>query len=61
MIILDVFGHHTVGTFDECVAQLKEYLAVGVQKLIFVPYNYEMIPIEIIANETTPRLKAFQA
>ena len=31
-----------IGTVDECVAQLKEHLAVGVQKLIFVPYKYEM-------------------
>lgn len=61
MIILDIFGHHTVGTFDECVAQLKEHLAAGVQKLIFVPYQYEMTQIEIIANEIIPRLRAFQA
>ena len=26
-----------MGTVDECVAQLKEHLAAGVQKLIFVP------------------------
>jgi alkanesulfonate monooxygenase len=50
-----------IGTIDECVAQLKEHLAVGVQKLIFVPYQYEMSQIEIIAKEIIPRLKAFQA
>ena len=50
-----------IGTVDECVAQLKEHLAVGVQKLIFVPYKYEMSQIEIIANEIIPQLKAFQA
>ena len=47
----------TVGTVDECVEQLKEHLAVGVQKLIFVPYRYEMEQIEIIAREIIPRLK----
>lgn len=47
-----------MGTVDECVAQLEEHLAVGVQKLIFVPYKYEMEQIEIIANEIIPRLKA---
>ncbi len=47
-----------MGTVDECVAQLKEHLAVGVQKLIFVPYKYEMEQIEIIASEIIPRLKA---
>ena len=47
-----------MGTVDECVAQLKEHLAVGVQKLIFVPYKYEMSQIETIAREIIPRLKA---
>ena len=39
-----------IGTVDECVAQFKEHLAAGVQKLIFVPYKYEMEQIEIIAT-----------
>ena len=47
-----------IGTVDECVAQLREHLAAGVQKLIFVPYKYEMGQIEIIAKEIIPRLKA---
>jgi len=47
-----------LGTVDECVEQLKAHLAVGVQKLIFVPYRYEMEQIEIIAREIIPRLKA---
>jgi alkanesulfonate monooxygenase len=49
-----------MGTVDECVAQLKEHLAVGVQKLIFVPYKYEMSQIEIIANKIIPQLKAYR-
>lgn len=49
-----------MGTVDECVAQLKEHLAVGVQKLIFVPYKYEMSQIEIIATQIIPRLKDFR-
>jgi probable F420-dependent oxidoreductase len=47
-----------LGTVDECVEQLKAHLAVGVQKLIFVPYRYEMEQIETIAREIIPRLKA---
>jgi len=47
-----------IGTVDECVAQLKEHLAAGVQKLIFVPYRYDPRQIEIIAHEIIPRLKA---
>ena len=46
-----------MGTVDECVAQLKEHLAAGVQKLIFVPYKYEMDQIETIAREIIPRLR----
>jgi probable F420-dependent oxidoreductase len=46
-----------LGTVDECVEQLKAHLAVGVQKLIFVPYRYEMEQIEIIARDIVPRLK----
>ena len=49
-----------IGTVDECVAQLKEHLAVGVQKLVFVPYKYEMSQIGIIANQIIPQLKAFK-
>ena len=47
-----------LGTVDECVEQLRRHLAVGVQKIIFVPYKYEMEQIEIIAREIIPRLKA---
>lgn len=46
-----------MGSVDECVAQLKEHLAVGVQKIIFVPYKYQMDQIETIAREIIPRLR----
>jgi alkanesulfonate monooxygenase len=49
-----------MGSVDECVAQLKEHLAVGVQKLIFVPYKYEMSQIRIIAEQIIPRLRGFR-
>jgi alkanesulfonate monooxygenase len=45
------------GTVDECVAQLRAQLAVGVQKLIFIPYRYRMDQVEIIAREIMPRLR----
>ncbi|MGO4396550.1 LLM class flavin-dependent oxidoreductase [Variovorax sp. M-6] len=50
-----------MGNVDECVAQLKEHIDVGVQKLVFVPYKYEMDQIEIIAKEIVPRLRAYVA
>ena len=50
-----------MGNVDECVEQLKAHIDVGVQKLIFVPYKYEMEQIEIIAKEIVPRLRAYAA
>lgn len=47
-----------MGSVDECVAQLKEHIAVGVQKIIFVPYKYQPEQVEMIAREIIPRLKA---
>jgi alkanesulfonate monooxygenase len=47
-----------MGSVDDCVAQLKEHHAVGVQKIIFVPYKYRADQVEIIAREIIPRLKA---
>jgi hypothetical protein len=47
-----------LGSVDDCVAQLKEHLAVGVQKIIFVPYKYQSDQVEMIAREIIPRLKA---
>ena len=47
-----------IGTVDECVDQLKKHLDVGVQKIIFVPYKYELEQCEIIAKEIIPRLRS---
>jgi len=47
-----------MGTVDECVEQLRAHVAVGTQKIIFVPYKYDMEQIETIAREVIPRLKA---
>ena len=46
-----------IGTVDECVAQLRAQLAVGVQKLILIPYRYEPDQVEIIARDIIPRLR----
>lgn len=47
-----------MGSVDECVEQLRAHIEAGVQKIIFVPYKYEMEQVEIIAKEIIPRLKA---
>ena len=46
-----------MGTVEDCVAQLQAQLDVGVQKLIFVPYQYRPDQIDVIAKEIIPRLK----
>jgi alkanesulfonate monooxygenase len=46
-----------IGTVDECVSQLQAQLAAGVQKLIFIPYRYQMDQVEVIAREIIPRLR----
>ena len=46
-----------MGTVDDCVEQLQAHLDVGVQKLIFVPYQYEPDQVEVIAKEIIPRLR----
>ena len=48
------------GTVDECVAQLQAHLAMGVQKLIFIPYRYRTDQVELIAREIIPRLRSKQ-
>lgn len=50
-----------MGNVDECVAQLKEHIDAGVQKLIFVPYKYQMEQVEVIAKEIVPQLRAYAA
>lgn len=50
-----------MGNVDECVEQLKKHIDVGVQKLIFVPYKYQMDQVEIVAKEIVPRLRAYAA
>ena len=39
------------------VEQLKAHIAVGVKRIIFVPYKYESEQVELIANEIIPRLQ----
>jgi probable F420-dependent oxidoreductase len=50
-----------IGTVDECVAQLERHLATGIDRIIFVPYRYEIEQVEIIAREILPRLRALPA
>lgn len=45
------------GTVEECVAQLRRHVEVGLKRFIFIPYRYEPEQVEIIAKEIIPRLR----
>lgn len=46
-----------MGTPEECVEQLRAHEAVGVQRIVLVPYRYERSQIEIIAREILPQFQ----
>jgi probable F420-dependent oxidoreductase len=45
-----------IGTPDECVEQLRRQVEAGVQKIIFVPYRYQLDQVDLIAEEIIPKL-----
>ena len=47
-----------MGTPEECVEQLQAHVETGVDRIIFVPYRYEMEQVEAIAQDIIPKLKA---
>jgi len=44
------------GTVEQCVEQLEEHIAAGVQHLILVPWEYDGSQVEVLANEIAPEL-----
>jgi len=44
------------GTAEQCVEQLLEHIAAGVQHLILVPWEYEETQVEALATEIVPKL-----
>jgi probable F420-dependent oxidoreductase len=48
--------HAIRGSVEECVAQLREHVACGVDRIILIPYRYEREQLELIAREILPRL-----
>jgi probable F420-dependent oxidoreductase len=49
--------HAIRGSVDECVSQLRDHVATGVDRLILIPYRYEPAQVEIIAREILPCLQ----
>lgn len=46
-----------MGSVEECVEQLEAHVSTGVDRIIFVPYKYEMEQVRAVATEIMPRLK----
>jgi alkanesulfonate monooxygenase len=47
-----------MGTPGECLEQIQAHVDAGVDRIIFVPYRYEMEQIQAIAREVIPLLKS---
>ena len=47
-----------MGTAEECVEQLQAHIETGIDRIIFVPYRYEMEQVEAIATDIIPKLQA---
>ena len=48
--------HAIRGSVKECIEQLREHVASGVDRLILIPYRYQPEQVEIIAREILPAL-----
>jgi alkanesulfonate monooxygenase len=49
--------HAVHGSVEDCVAQLREHVATGVDRIILIPYRYEPEQVERIAREVIPRVQ----
>jgi alkanesulfonate monooxygenase len=49
--------HAIRGSVEECLAQLREHVASGVDRIILIPYRYQPEQVEIIAHDILPRLR----
>lgn len=50
--------HAIMGSVDDCVGQLRPHLEAGLDRVVLLPYRYQMEQVEIIARELLPRLQA---
>jgi probable F420-dependent oxidoreductase len=46
-----------LGTPEQCADQLAAHIDAGVQHIVFVPFEYRLEQLEVIAREVIPRLK----
>jgi hypothetical protein len=43
---------------DTAIEQLQAHIETGIDRIIFVPYRYEMEQVEAIATDIIPKLRA---
>ena len=48
--------HAIHGSPEECVAALRAHVATGVDRIVLIPYRYQLEQIERVAKEVLPRL-----
>jgi probable F420-dependent oxidoreductase len=48
--------HAIMGSVDDCVAQLRPHVESGLDRIVFLPYRYDLAQVELIAREVLPRL-----
>jgi alkanesulfonate monooxygenase len=48
--------HAVHGSVAECVAELRAHVATGVDRIILIPYRYQPLQLERIAEEVLPAL-----
>jgi probable F420-dependent oxidoreductase len=48
--------HAIRGSVEECVEQLQAHVSTGVDRLVLIPYRYQLDQVEVIAREIMPRL-----
>jgi len=48
--------HAIRGTPEECAEQLRPHIRAGVNRIIFIPYHYQLEQLELITKEVIPRI-----
>src|SRR5262245_2145586 len=48
--------HAIRGSVPECVEQLRAHVTAGVDRIILIPYRYELEQVELIAKDIIPRV-----
>jgi alkanesulfonate monooxygenase len=48
--------HAIMGSVDDCVEQLRPHVEAGLDRIVLLPYRYDLEQVELIAREILPKL-----